>query len=95
MIDERDIDINQQFPLHLVVVTGRIWLCLADRNRKRRIGGWSYKAGPTKDWKPGLRKLCYGTNLTKLGLLEQDLNLNKEFESGRAGKNQCDSEIEQ
>jgi hypothetical protein len=50
MIDERDIDINQQFPLHLVVVTGRIWLCLADRNRKKRIGGWSYKAGPTKDW---------------------------------------------
>ncbi|KAB5511307.1 hypothetical protein DKX38_030102 (mitochondrion) [Salix brachista] len=36
-----------------------------------------------------------GTNLTKLGLMEQDLDLNKEFESGRAGKNQCDSEVEQ
>ncbi|KAF9660762.1 hypothetical protein SADUNF_SadunfMtG0007700 (mitochondrion) [Salix dunnii] len=34
-----------------------------------------------------------GTNLTKLGLMEQDLDLNKEFESGRAGKNQCDSEV--
>lgn len=49
-------------------------------------------AGPTKDWKPGPGKLYYGTDLTELGLLEQDPDLNKELESGRAGKNQCDSE---
>jgi|EndMetStandDraft_5_1072996.scaffolds.fasta_scaffold01755_4 hypothetical protein len=36
-----------------------------------------------------------GTDLTELGLMEQDLDFNKEFESGRAGKNQCDSEVEQ
>jgi hypothetical protein len=45
--------------------------------------------------KPGPGKLYYETDLTELGLMEQDLDLNKELESGRAGKNQYDSEVEQ
>lgn len=48
--------------------------------------------GPTKDQKPGPGKLDYGTDLTKLGLLEQDPDINKELESRSAGKN---SEVEQ
>ncbi|KAK1572929.1 hypothetical protein Q3G72_014293 [Acer saccharum] len=58
------------------------------------VGGLSSAAaaGPTKDGKPGPGKLDYGTDLTKQGLMEQDFDLNKELESGRAGKNQCDSE---
>lgn len=45
--------------------------------------------------KPGPGKQDYGTDLTELGLMEQNLDLNKELESGRAGKNQYDSEVEQ
>jgi hypothetical protein len=45
--------------------------------------------------RPGQAIFIMGTDLTELGLMEQDLDFNKEFESGRAGKNQCDSEVEQ
>lgn len=47
-----------------------------------------------KNYKLGSGKLAYRTDLTKLDLMEQDLDLNKKLKSGRTDKNKCDSKVE-